>query len=306
MTSSRKYVGDGFVLIDKPINLSSHQAIKTIKRLCTGKIGHSGTLDPFATGMLVVSVGQASKFMQYQIIKDKTYSASLQLGIQTDTQDCTGKIIKQSPIPKIENKTILTTLLTNFTGEIEQIASKFSALKHKGKPSYKYARAGIDIPEKKRKITIHGYDGVDYDPKRGIITFQVTCSAGTYIRALGEDIAKKLGSCGHITQLRRLSVHPWQPKSMHLPEKFQENTIQNFIQPIDKTLLHIPRLDLSTVEIEKLKMGQWISATSNSINNNLYRTYGPNRIFCGLVRCDTPYYKPQKMLMLNNSIKDKA
>ncbi|MEC8064255.1 MAG: tRNA pseudouridine(55) synthase TruB [Pseudomonadota bacterium] len=306
MTSIKKYVGDGFVLVDKPINLSSHQAIKAIKKLCTGKIGHSGTLDPFATGMLVVSVGQASKFMQYQIIKDKTYSASLQLGIQTDTQDCTGKIIKQAPIPKIENATIHNTLLTYFTGEIEQVASKFSALKHKGKPSYKYARAGIDIPEKKRKITIHGYDKVAYDPKLGIISFQVTCSSGTYIRALGEDIAKKLGSYGHITQLRRLSVHPWQPESMHLPSKFQENTIQNFIQPIDMTLLHLPRLELSTKEIEKLKMGQWINAANDSIDNSLYRTYDTKQKFCGLVRCKMPYHKPQKMLISSNSPKDKA
>ena len=298
MKTQKKIYSDGFLLVDKPKETSSHYALKNIKKLCHGKIGHSGTLDPFATGMLAVSIGQASKFMAYQIQADKTYQAVLQLGRKTDTQDLTGKIIEEKCVPQLKTQNIKEIIESNFIGEIQQTPPKYSALKFKGKAYYHYARQGVEIPLPTRQVQIRHYTNINYMADQSQIAFTVTCGSGTYIRALGEDIAEKLGTCGHLISLRRTSISPWEGKPMFNPESFDENNLIDRVQPIDDVLKHLPEIQLPLKTIEKLMHGQWIpSNIMNPDGHGLMRLYDDqNQTFYGVINIEQPFIKPKKLI----------
>ena len=293
-----KMHSNGFLLIDKPRKISSHYALKNIKRLCHGKIGHSGTLDPFATGMLAVSIGQASKFMAYQIQADKTYQAILQLGRKTDTQDLTGEIIEEKSVPQLITQNIQEIIESQFIGEIQQTPPKYSALKFKGKAYYHYARQGVEIPLPTRQVQIRHYTNIDYVADQSQIHFTVTCGSGTYIRALGEDIAQKLGTCGHLISLRRTSISPWEGQPMYSPESFDENNLLDRVQPIDKVLKHLPKIQLPSKTIEKLMQGQWTPCNiMNKDEHSLMRLYdNHSQTFYGIVNIEPPFIKPKKLI----------
>lgn len=197
----------GSLLIDKEKDLTSRQEVNNISHLLKEKkAGHIGTLDPFADGLLIVLLGKATKISPFLEGMDKTYMATLKLGSKTDSGDLTGNIIENKDIPSL-NKEDIENVFKSFLGKQTQIPPMYSALKVNGKALYKYAREGKEIERKKREITIYELKLLSYENNE--ITFISKVSKGTYIRTLGEDIAEKLGTVGHLTKLTRLSIGPY-------------------------------------------------------------------------------------------------
>ncbi|MGM8900320.1 tRNA pseudouridine(55) synthase TruB, partial [Psychrobacter sp. 1Y4] len=199
----------GVILVDKPKGMTSQQVVSKVKYLFKSpihdskKAGHTGTLDPMATGLLPICLGEATKFSHYQLDADKSYQATILLGSQTDTGDADGQVVAQSAIPAFDDAS-LESIAQQFLGAQQQIPPMYSALKKDGKKLYEYARAGIEIDRPPRDITIkaielHAIDDIQ-------IRLTVTCTKGTYVRVLAEDIAKTLGTLGHLTALRRTQV----------------------------------------------------------------------------------------------------
>lgn len=194
----------GIVIIDKPSGISSNHALQRVKRLFNAnKAGHTGSLDPLATGVLPICLGEATKLSTYLLDADKQYQVRCQLGTLTDSGDSDGEVLSQEPIPEFSSAD-LQAILQRFVGEQQQIPPMFSALKHKGQPLYKLARQGIEIERKSRLITIYDIRLLACDTES--FTLQVACSKGTYIRTLVQDIAAELNSCGHVTMLRRIDA----------------------------------------------------------------------------------------------------
>src|SRR3990167_2002520 len=193
---------DGILLLNKPLGLTSNAALQQVKRYYHAeKAGHTGSLDPLATGMLPICFGEATKFSQYVLLSDKTYLATGLLGTKTSTGDAEGEII--ASIDKVNvSEDALLAVLKGFQGETLQLPSMFSALKHQGIPLYRYARKGIVIEREPRPIQIHELQLVGYDGKQFVI--KVSCTKGTYIRNLIEDIGEKLGTFAYVNQLHRL------------------------------------------------------------------------------------------------------
>jgi len=224
---------NGSLLINKEIGLTSRQEVNNIsKRLGQKKAGHIGTLDPFADGLLVVLLGSSTKIAPFLEIMDKTYLATLKLGSKTNTGDLTGEVVEAKEIPEL-SKDKIAGIFREFLGKTTQIPPLFSALKVNGKQMYKYARQGIEIERKPREICIYSLELVSFEKDE--ITFITKVSKGTYIRTLGEDIAKKLGTVGHLTKLTRLEVGPYSLKDAKRSSEITEKDLL----PISKMLSHL-------------------------------------------------------------------
>jgi tRNA pseudouridine55 synthase len=207
---------DGIVLVDKGDGESSFDVVRKIKRaLGMKKVGHAGTLDPFATGLLIILVGQGTKLAPHLMSGKKTYRGRLRLGVETDTQDPTGHVVSTRPVPEMGLDEIRGHAM-GFTGDIEQVPPAFSAVRHKGKRAYEYARRGITIDLKKRRVRIHSLEvlGVALPD----ITFEVVCSGGTYVRTLAADLGRRMGPGAHLRELRRLGNGPFHVQDA-LPSK---------------------------------------------------------------------------------------
>jgi len=225
---------NGIMLIDKPAGISSAKAVSKVKRLLkVKKVGHAGTLDPFATGLLICCINKATKLSGQFLSGKKTYEAVMRLGIETDSQDFTGKIISQTEVPEISKQQI-EEVFRSFEGEIEQIPPVFSALKHNGVPSYKLARKGIAIEKPARQITIFNLEINDI--KLPEIRFTAQCSAGTYIRTLAADIGKKLGCGAHLTELRRIESSQFHIRNAISLENLEKGV---FAGDIDRQIISI-------------------------------------------------------------------
>jgi tRNA pseudouridine55 synthase len=198
---------DGVLLLDKPDGMTSNAALQVAKRLFdANKAGHTGSLDPLATGVLPLCFGEATKFSQYLLDADKQYRTRIKLGVTTDSGDADGQVTGEAPVPIIGAE-ILETALAQFRGVIEQVPSMFSALKVNGQPLYKLARQGIEIERKSRKVTIFELLLEDFSADE--VQLRVTCSKGTYIRTIAEDLGKVLGCGAHVIALRRLAAGPF-------------------------------------------------------------------------------------------------
>ena len=200
---------DGVVLLDKPAGMSSQGAVTAVKRaLNADKAGHTGTLDPMATGLLPICLGEATKYSQDLLEADKTYIARVKFGSRTDTGDAEGLTIAELPVPVFANETDLRSaidaLLPKFTGAISQVPPMYSALKRDGKPLYEYARAGVELERAPRDITIHAIRWTNVNWPEA--TLEVSCSKGTYIRSLAYDFGKALNSGGYLSVLRRTKI----------------------------------------------------------------------------------------------------
>lgn len=209
MASRRGQLLDGVLLLDKPEGLSSNHALQRAKRaLDARKAGHTGTLDPFATGLLVCCLGRATKLAGQLLESDKGYVATVRFGAETDSGDLTGEIVSVATetFTGVDEQD-LHAVLPEFRGEIEQIPPMHSALKRDGKPLYKYARAGVEVERPPRAVTIHRLDLLAYSPHEAVI--EVICSKGTYIRTLAQDIGRLLGCGAHLSALRRTRVGPF-------------------------------------------------------------------------------------------------
>ena len=225
---------NGILLLDKPAGITSNGALQVVKRMFSAaKAGHTGSLDPLATGMLPICFGEATKFSQFLLDADKSYLVTAKLGVVTDTGDADGEVLRTTPVSA--DAAAITAALMEFEGEIEQTPSMFSAIKHNGQPLYKLARQGIEVERKVRRVTIHRISvlGVRADE----VDFEVACSKGTYVRSLVEDLGEKLGCGGHVQALRRLTAGPYPAERMLTLDQLGEMKEQGGFEAIDEQLL---------------------------------------------------------------------
>ncbi len=255
---------NGILLLDKPLEISSNAALQKAKRLFSAqKAGHTGSLDPLATGMLPICFGEATKFSQNLLDADKQYSVIAQLGIKTSTADAEGEIISQRPVENISPEKILLTL-AQFTGKIMQVPPMHSALKFQGQPLYQLARKGQIIERAAREVQIYKINLIDI--RHDQLILDVHCSKGTYIRTLIEDIGEILGCGAHVSFLRRTAVASFRVEQMITLEQLQEEFIKGGLAEIDKYLLPInsmlhnyPTLSITDEMAFSLKRGQVIN-----------------------------------------------
>ena len=254
----------GVLLLDKPQGCSSNHILQKVKRLFdAAKAGHTGSLDPLATGMLPVCLGEATKISAFLLDSDKKYRFKCQLGVSTNTGDAEGEVIDTQDASAISEQDILA-VLPEFIGEIEQIPPMFSALKHNGERLYDLARKGIEVERKPRSITIYNIDYISLatdDQQRIILELEVECSKGTYVRTLAEDIAKKLDCCAHITALRRLSVGPYSGEMITIDELIElaedgQDALDACLQPIDSGVADWPDVHLGSDAAFYVRQGQ--------------------------------------------------
>jgi len=239
---------DGVLLIDKPVGLSSNDALTKVKRIVNAKkAGHTGTLDPFATGLLPLCFGEATKFSQDLLEADKTYLATVHLGITTTTGDTEGEVLQTRDVAVTLEQ--IEAALARFRGPILQVPPMYSALKRDGKALYEYAREGVTLEREARPVTIHELELIAYAAP--FLSIRVKCSKGTYVRVLGEDIGATLGCGAHLSALRRVQVGSLTTANMVTLEELQahENPL-SLLAPVDALLSTFPRVDL-TSELEK-------------------------------------------------------
>ena len=276
---------NGIVLLDKPAAITSNRALQRTKHLFEArKAGHTGSLDPLATGMLPITLGQATKVSAYLLDARKTYRVAATLGVATDTGDADGEIVARADPPNV-TVTALRELLAGFEGPLQQIPPMYSALKHKGQPLYRLARKGIEIERAPRSVTVYELSleslaGPNFE-------FVVCCSKGTYVRTLVTDIAARLDTHGHVTGLRRLMVEPYREEQMSSLEMLERaategpEALDAYLLPIDSALPGWPALTVSCDFASRLQQGQKVPA-SGSWTPGRVRLYGPSEEFFGI------------------------
>lgn len=275
---------DGVFLLNKPLGFSSNQALKKIQWLFNAKkAGHTGTLDPMASGLLPICIGEATKFSNRLLEANKTYIATVQLGLTTTTGDQEGGVVSQKEVVLKPNQ--LQETLQKFTGDITQIPPMFSALKFEGKPLYEYARQGIEIKRKPRPVTI--YDIKLNKIEESIVILEVICSKGTYIRTLAEDIGHALGCGAHLKGLERTQTGNFQLLDALTIEALEAMSMvsrEKTLLPVDALLKGLASIELTVTETEAIKKGQAIDF--NSENDNELRLYGASGQFLGVGQPD--------------------
>lgn len=252
---------NGILLLDKPAGVTSNAALQTVKRLFkVKKAGHTGSLDPLATGMLPICFGEATKFSQFLLNADKRYQVIAKLGVKTTTGDAEGEIVSEKPVTA-DILAQLQTALQQFRGEITQVPSMYSALKFQGQPLYKLARQGITVERTARAVMIYELNVLSQDETT--LTLDVHCSKGTYIRTLVDDLGDVLGCGAHVSFLRRSTVGKYQAERMHTIESLIEMASQNDFSGLDQLLLPLdsmledwPGLRLSAKTIFYMRQGQ--------------------------------------------------
>ncbi len=272
---------NGILLLDKPLGFSSNQALQKIKWLLkAAKAGHTGTLDPLATGLLPLCFGEATKFAHYLTDADKTYIATIKLGITTTTGDAEGAVLSTQPVNV--NQAEFETVSQQFVGEISQVPPMYSALKFEGKALYEYARAGVEIERQSRLVTIHKIEINAFAGDVAVIT--VTCSKGTYIRTLAEDIGQQLGCGAHLIGLRRTATANYDISQAVTIEQFEALSDEQrlaLLAPADSAVLHLPAMTLDDDSVFYLLQGQSVWR-SGSIPAGLLRLYSEQQVFLGL------------------------
>ncbi|HWW80297.1 MAG TPA: tRNA pseudouridine(55) synthase TruB, partial [Steroidobacteraceae bacterium] len=257
----------GILLLDKPLGLSSNAALQRVRRtLGVEKAGHVGSLDPLATGMLPICLGEATKIAGDVLSGRKCYRFTIGLGARTATGDTEGAVVETAAIPTLEPATI-EAVRQRFLGQQTQVPPMYSALKRDGQPLYKLARAGIEVERAAREIVLFDLQVQGFTADR--IELETVCSKGTYIRVLAEDLAKALGTCGHVTLLRRLHVEPFEAQPMETLESVAQAREQGRwprVLPADWPLGHLPKVMLAAAEVTRLMHGQSVSIAGNATN----------------------------------------
>jgi tRNA pseudouridine55 synthase len=254
---------DGVLLLDKPVGLSSNDALIKAKRVMNAKkAGHTGTLDPFATGLLPLCFGEATKFSQDLLEADKTYDATVHLGIMTTTGDTEGETIETREVDVTIEQ--IEAALARFRGPILQVPPMYSALKRDGKAYYEYAREGITLERDARPVTIHGLELIGYEAP--MLKIRVTCSKGTYVRVLGEDIGAALGCGAHLSALRRIQVGALTAESMITLEDLQAHAEPlSLLAPVDALLSSFPSVELTPELAKRFLNGQRLALGKESV-----------------------------------------
>ena len=264
---------DGIIVINKEKGYTSHDVVaKLKKKLNISKVGHTGTLDPNATGVLPILIGKGTKFSKYLINHDKIYEVQLELGKKTDTADVEGKIIEEKKVDEKYIKENLLQVLASFVGKQEQIPPMYSAIKKNGKKLYEYARAGEKVELEARKIEIYKIDLNKYD--KNIISFIVSCSKGTYIRSLCEDIAEKLNTVGYMKNLKRLQVGEFNIKDAVYIDDINLENVDEHLITLEELLKRTESISLNEKKLKLFLNG--VQLTCNN-NDGLYKIYVANK-----------------------------
>ena len=277
---------DGVLLLDKPAGMTSNAALQKAKRLFNAaKAGHTGTLDPMATGLLPVCLGEATKFAGELLAADKHYAAAVRLGVRTDTADAEGRITQVLPVSLTRAQ--VEAALARFRGDILQVPPMHSALKRDGKPLYEYARQGIELERTPRAVSIHALDLRIFAEDR--LEFDVSCSKGTYIRTLAQDIGEVLGCGGHLTALRRTRIGNLDLASavtLDALEALPAESRHALLQPADALLAGLPMLGLDEAAARRFSHGQTVVPAGQGSPAGQWRVYAADARFLGLGRTD--------------------
>lgn len=288
----------GFLVIDKPEGWTSHDVVARLRRL-TGlrRVGHAGTLDPMATGVLPVALGQATKLLEYLSEADKVYRATVRLGLTTDTDDATGTPLVERPWQHLTEEAVRRAL-AEFVGTLEQVPPVYSAIKRGGVPLYRLARRGQPVTAPPRTVTIYRIDLCSVALPD--VTIEVTCSKGTYIRSLARDLGERLGSGGHLRALRRLRTGPFGLHAAHtldeVAQAAETGALPALVLPPDAVLLTAPALVLGPHAERRLMTGQALDIPATHPTGTVGRAYGADGALLGVVRVVEGGWHPHKLL----------
>ncbi len=304
MSKPRKRGRDihGVFLLDKPQGMSSNDIMQKVKRIFqANKAGHTGALDPLATGMLPICLGEATKFSQFLLDAEKRYLVTAKLGERTDTSDAEGQIVETGDV-NVKTPEILTAL-EQFRGDILQVPTMFSALKHNGKPLYEYARQGITVEREARPITIFELNFIEYNAP--YLTLEVHCSKGTYIRTLVDDLGEVLGCGAHVTMLRRTAVADYPTEKMldwhalqSLAEQQDLALLDALLLPMDTAVANLPALTLNESQTQGIGFGQRIKFDNPNRLQGQVRLFSHENRFLGVaVIDDNNVIRPQRLVV---------
>ncbi len=269
---------NGIIILDKPVGKTSHDMVYAMRKL-TGvkKVGHTGTLDPMAAGVLPMCIGNATKAADMLTLSDKEYIAELVLGMTTDTQDADGEVLTECEVNCGEDE--IRDAVTGFAGEIEQIPPMYSAIKRNGKKLYELARKGIEVERKSRKVTINSIKILEINGER--VTIDVSCSKGTYIRTLCEDIGIRLHTGAYMNTLRRVKTGPFTIDESHTLKELREmkdnGCLEDVIIPVDRMFMEYPEIILNRKQVKSVTNG--VRMTYNGKEGQSYRVYDENKRF---------------------------
>lgn len=286
----------GVLLLDKPLGLSSNDALQKVKRIYNAnRAGHTGALDPLATGMLPICLGEATKFSRYLLDSDKRYRVIARLGQRTDTSDADGRVVEERAITF--NDSELATALDSFRGETMQIPSMYSALKYQGRPLYEYARQGIEVPREARPIVVYELQFIRHEGDE--LELEIHCSKGTYIRTIIDDLGEKLGCGAHVIFLRRLAVSKYPVERMvtldHLNQLLEQAQTQGispavlldpFLMPMDSPAADFPAVNLLPAVAAYFKQGQAVRVADVPAQGLVRVTEGDAADFIGMGEID--------------------
>ncbi len=250
---------DGMLILDKPVGLSSNEALQQVKRgYGAAKAGHTGSLDPLASGVLPLCFGEATKFSQFLLDSDKRYLARLKLGVSTDSGDADGQVVSEREVGNLGADDVESALAA-FRGEIEQVPSMFSAVKHQGQPLYKLARQGIEVERKSRRVTVFENRLVEFDGDE--LTLDIHCSKGTYVRNIAEDLGEMLGCGAHVIGLRRTQAGPFRESDLVTMEQLEllwqeRGAADALLLPIAAAVRDWPEIHVADASAFYLKQGQ--------------------------------------------------
>ena len=304
MSKPRKRGRDihGVFLLDKPQGMSSNDIMQKVKRIFqANKAGHTGALDPLATGMLPICLGEATKFSQFLLDADKRYLVTAKLGERTDTSDAEGQIVETRDV-NVKTPEILTAL-EQFRGDILQVPTMFSALKHNGKPLYEYARQGITVEREARPITIFELNFIEYNAP--YLTLEVHCSKGTYIRTLVDDLGEALGCGAHVTMLRRTAVADYPTEKMldwhalqNLAEQQDLSLLDALLLPMDTAVAKLPALTLNESQTQGIGFGQRVKFDNPNSLQGQVRLFSHENRFLGVAVIDeNNVIRPQRLVV---------
>ncbi|WP_193015683.1 tRNA pseudouridine(55) synthase TruB [Proteus sp. FME41] len=299
---------NGVLLLDKPQDISSNDALQKVRRMFNAsKAGHTGALDPLATGMLPICLGEATKFSQFLLDSDKRYRVIARLGQRTDTSDAQGEVIQERPVQFTQQA--LDDALESFRGETLQVPSMYSALKHQGKPLYEYARQGIEIEREARPITVYELQFIRWEGNE--LELEIHCSKGTYIRTIIDDLGEKLECGAHVIFLRRLEVADYPKERMITLEQLraivdnaqsaQEDpflALDALLLPMDTAVAHFPVINLTTIIAGYLKLGQPVRVNHDIHEGEWVRvTEGDEEKFIGLAIIKDGLVAPKRVVV---------
>ena len=286
-------MANGVFNIDKPVGLTSHDLVDKVRWLVgIRRVGHAGTLDPLATGVMLVCVGRATRLVEYLVGHKKEYRATIRLGQETNTYDAEGEIVADVPVEVTSDE--LNAALGNFRGQITQRPPPFSAVKVDGQPLYKRARRGEVVESPERQVTVHELTLVNW--LSPTVDVELTCSSGTYVRSIAHDLGRLLGCGGFLAALHRVSVGDFSDQDSVPLAKLNRGNWESYLMEMDVAVKHLPRLDVPVEMAIKLHHGQPVPATGDREDANLVRVYDANSKFVGIAVLDGDMWRARKIL----------